>query len=81
MSTIAKITVSRENDMLLLAVVMANVKVEERIVNKMLETIKTSTIRASNKSKSGPSINATCLHSKVERHCNHIYKRVELFCG
>jgi hypothetical protein len=76
MKTIAKIIVAHEDDMLLHVMVMASIKVQVRIGNKILETIEVSTIRASNRSKSGASINETCLQTKVERHCNRIYKRV-----
>jgi hypothetical protein len=42
-NTIAKIIVARGNDMLLYVIAMVSVKVQLRIGNKMLETIKAST--------------------------------------
>jgi hypothetical protein len=78
--TIATIIAAHENGMLLHVIVMVSDKVQVRIGNKMLETIKGSTIREYYESKSGTSINETCLQSKVERYCNRIYKRVT-FCG
>jgi hypothetical protein len=66
MNTIAKIIVAHENDMLLHVIVMVSVKVQVRTGNNMIETIKVSTKRASNKNKSGTSINETCLQSIVE---------------
>jgi hypothetical protein len=60
-------------------VIVVSIKVQVRIWNKMLETLKASTIRASNKSKSVTSNNETCLQTKVERYCSRIYKRVTCF--
>jgi hypothetical protein len=64
-SKIAKSIVAHENDMLLHAITMVSVKVQVRIGNKILKTIKVSSIRSSNKSKSG-TYNKTCLQSKDE---------------
>jgi hypothetical protein len=70
------ITVAHEDDMLLDVIFMVSVKEQVRIGNKKLQTIKASAKGASNKSKSGTSINEICLQSKVEQYCNRIYIRV-----
>jgi hypothetical protein len=49
-NTIGKIIVAHENDMLHVSV-MVSVEVQVRIASNMLETIKASTVRASNKSE------------------------------
>jgi hypothetical protein len=51
--------------MLIHGIVMVSVKVQVKIGNKMMETVKASTMRASNKIKSDTSISETCLQSKI----------------
>jgi hypothetical protein len=77
-NTTAKIIVDHENDTLLHVIIVVSIEVQVRIGNKLLKTIKASAIRASDNSKSGTSIE-TCLQSKVERYCDHIYKWVRCF--
>jgi hypothetical protein len=80
MNMVAKMNVAHGSEMLHVTLV-GNVKVKLRIGSKMHKTIKVSDTRTLNKSRSGKSVNETCLLFSTDRCCDRIQRHVKLTVG